>query len=115
MVARSTVLKGLLDEDVREVMIGNMQKAGLDVRLQSPWKRVVKSEDGSLRLELQSGDSIECDAVFPLTKFPATVSGMGLENTGVKLTEDKDIKTDDFLETTVPGVYAVGNVNGKCG
>ena len=115
MVARTTVLKGLLDDDVREALVGNMRKTGLDVRLQSPWKRVVKTEDGSLRLDLQSGESIECDAVFPLTKFPAIVSGMGLENTGIKLTESQDIYTDDYLETSVPGVYAVGNVNGKCG
>ena len=33
MVARTTVLKGLLDEDVREALVGNMRKTGLDVRL----------------------------------------------------------------------------------
>ena len=33
MVARSTVLKGLLDDDVREALVGNMRKTGLDVRL----------------------------------------------------------------------------------
>ena len=33
MVARTTVLKGLLDDDVREALVGNMRKTGLDVRL----------------------------------------------------------------------------------
>ena len=33
MVARTTVLKGLLDEDVREALVSNMRKTGLDVRL----------------------------------------------------------------------------------
>ena len=33
MVARTTVLKGLLDDGVREALVGNMRKTGLDVRL----------------------------------------------------------------------------------
>ena len=45
--------------------------------------------------------------------FPATVEGMGLENTDIKV--DGCIVVDDFSKTNVDGVYSVGNVTGKCG
>ena len=45
--------------------------------------------------------------------FPATVEGMGLENTDIKV--DGCIVVDDFSKTNVDGVYSVGNVAGKCG
>ena len=115
MLGRSTILKGFLDDEMRAALLNNMQKSGLDVKLNSPWKRVLQTEEGQLQVELNSGEVLECDTVFPMTQFPSTTDDMGLENTGIKLTESNDIYTNDYLETSVSGVYAVGNVNGKCG
>ena len=71
------------------------------MKLNSPWKRVQRTEEGQLQVELASGKTFECDSVFPMTQFPSTTDGMGLENTGIKLTEGNDIYTDDYLETSV--------------
>jgi dihydrolipoamide dehydrogenase len=39
-------------------------------------------------------------------------AGLGLENLGLKLNDDGSIKVNDRLETSVPGVYAIGDVTG---
>ena len=39
-------------------------------------------------------------------------AGVGLENLGLKLNDDGSIKVNDRLETSVPGVYAIGDVTG---
>ena len=40
------------------------------------------------------------------------ITGFGLENLNI-LTEKGAIKTDEFMKTNIPGVYAAGDVNGK--
>ncbi len=43
---------------------------------------------------------------------PETVD-LALDNAGINTTEDGYIAVDDFMETTVPGIYAIGDVAGK--
>ena len=38
----------------------------------------------------------------------------GVKEAGIELTERGFIKVDDEFQTTVPGIYAVGDVNGRC-
>ncbi len=58
------------------------------------------------------GQDYSFDAVlYAMGRKPAT-AGLGLENTGIQLTERGAVQVDDYCETTVPGVYAVGDVNG---
>jgi dihydrolipoamide dehydrogenase len=45
--------------------------------------------------------------------FAANVTGFGLENTGVELTDRGAIAIDDFMRTNVPGIYAIGDVTAK--
>jgi dihydrolipoamide dehydrogenase len=55
----------------------------------------------------------EADLVLMSVGFGARVSGFGLENTGVELTERGAIAIDDYMRTNVPGVYAIGDVTSK--
>ena len=45
--------------------------------------------------------------------FAPRVEGYGLENTGVKLTERGAIDIDDEMRTSVPHIYAIGDVTAK--
>ncbi len=49
--------------------------------------------------------------MYALGRKPAT-EGLGLENTDMELIERCAVKVDDYCESTVPGIYAVGDVNG---
>ena len=98
MCVRSVLLRELgLDDDIHQVMFDNMKKSGLDIRIGAPFDKVTKNENGSLNVILKSGDVLECDQVFTFLQFPATVDGMGLENTEVKIDEnDGNVIVDDF-------------------
>lgn len=56
---------------------------------------------------------LETDRVLQALGFIPRTTGYGLERTGVTLTGDGAIAIDDFMRTSVPGVYAVGDVTGK--
>ena len=45
--------------------------------------------------------------------FAPNVEDFGLENTGVKLTDRGAIEIDDFMHTSVPHIYAIGDVTAK--
>ncbi len=50
--------------------------------------------------------------LFAIGRLPNT-DQLGLENTGIELNRRGFIKRDGFLETSVPGVYALGDVGGE--
>ena len=63
---------------------------------------VVVTEDGEFRF----------DALLYATGRKPNIEPLHLENTDIELTERGAIKVDKHLETSVPGVFAVGDVNG---
>lgn len=55
---------------------------------------------------------VVADVVLVATGRAANVEGLGLEVAGIN-TIKQGIETNDYYETNVPGVYAIGDVNGK--
>ena len=56
---------------------------------------------------------LEADRVLQAVGLAPRVEGYGLETTGVKLTERGAIEIDDFMRTSVPGIYAIGDCTAK--
>ncbi len=67
---------------------------------------VVVSKDGNT-------ETLRADKVLQAIGFAPNVSGYGLENTGVALTERGAIGIDDYMRTSVPHIYAIGDVTAK--
>ena len=56
---------------------------------------------------------VEAEQVLMSVGFQPRIEGYGLESTGVLLTNRGAIGIDDRMRTTVPGLYAIGDVTGK--
>jgi NAD(P)H-nitrite reductase large subunit len=64
-------------------------------------------------LEMDSGVTVPCDlVVMAVGVRPAAA---WLEGSGVELTERRAVKVDDYLATSIPGVYAAGDAAGLSG
>ena len=73
---------------------------------------MVKNADGSLTLELEDGRSQTVDClIWAIGREPAT-DNFNLAATGVKTNEKGYIVVDKFQNTSVPGIYAVGDNTG---
>ena len=61
------------------------------------------------------GDSqvLEADKVLQAIGFAPRTEGYGLDKTGVKITERGAIEIDEFMRTSVPSIYAIGDVTAK--
>ncbi len=55
-------------------------------------------------------EKLSVDVVLMAFGRKPYVDGLGLDKAGVELTERGQIKTDEFFETSVEGVYAIGDV-----
>lgn len=106
------VLRGF-DDDVRNHLANELVKSGIDLRLNSDVSRVEKQADGSLRLTLTDGSQLEADAVMAATGRKPNTQGLGLEALGVALDGQGAVKVDGFSRSSVPHIYAVGDVTNR--
>lgn len=74
----------------------------------------MKDGKATLKLTSESGEeeTIEADKVLVAVGFKPNTAGLGLEEIGVKLDERGHILKNERLETSVPGIYAIGDVSG---
>jgi glutathione reductase (NADPH) len=105
------ILRGF-DDDVRTHLRTEMERRGIKVIC----KRIVESVekvDHGLCVELSDHDDIVVDKVMFATGRRPNVKGLGLEAAGVRLDEKGAIAVDRFSRTSVPHIYAVGDVTDR--
>ncbi|MBB2910314.1 dihydrolipoamide dehydrogenase [Streptosporangium becharense] len=105
----------LEDEEVSTELAKRYKRLGIDVltstRVESidesgPKVRVMVSRNGEQQV-------LEADKVMQAIGFQPRVEGYGLENTGVKLTDRGAIDVDGRGRTSVPNIFAIGDVTAK--
>lgn len=62
------------------------------------------------RVEYEGGEAMECDRVLVSVGRKPNTKGLGLEEIGIVLDERGRVPVDERFATTVPGVYAIGDV-----
>jgi glutathione reductase (NADPH) len=105
------VLRGF-DEEIRGFIAAEMRKAGVDLRLNADVASIVKTA-GGLQVTLQDGSSLEADAVLYATGRVPLVQGLGLEALGIAQKPDGAIVVSDNYQTSLPHIYAVGDVTAR--
>ena len=101
------------DKDIVDVLVDEMAKSGPTLHTHANVTEVVKNADDSLTISFDNGETITVDCLIWAIGRAANTSGFGLEKIGVKLTEKGTIYSDEFENTSVPGIYALGDVTGK--
>jgi dihydrolipoamide dehydrogenase len=103
-----------MDEEVSKHMLRILGKQGMQFKLGSKVTSAVPgAHDVGLTLEAAKGGNHEtmiADIVLVAVGRRPYTEGLGLENVGIQLDERKRIKTDAHFQTTVPGIYAIGDV-----
>ncbi len=105
------VLRGF-DDEIRHFLANEMTKAGVDLRLNAGVLAVHKANDG-LHVRLEDGNTVVADAVLYATGRVPNVQGLGLEAAGVAQGAQGAIWVDAGYQTTVPHIFAVGDVTAR--
>ncbi len=102
------------DEEIVNAVRMNLEGRGVKLLTETEVQSVLE-QDGRAVVTLKHGDevrSMEADIVLVATGRRPNTAGLGLENVGVQLTPRGGILTDEHLQTTVPNIYAMGDVVG---
>jgi dihydrolipoamide dehydrogenase len=103
-----------VDDEVTRQLYRSLQRKGLKFKLGSKVTKAEKAGAGvSLTVEPAKGgaaETLETDVVLVCIGRRPYVEGLGLDKVGVKLTDHGRIAVDAHLQTSVPGIYAIGDV-----
>jgi glutathione reductase (NADPH) len=105
------ILRGF-DDDVREHLRSEMERRGIKVVTRQTVTGIEKVEHG-LAVEFSNRESVVVDQAMFATGRKPNIKGLGLSEAGVKLAENGGIAVDEFSRTSVPNIYAVGDVTNR--
>lgn len=106
------ILRGF-DQDVRDALAREMQKKGIEIRLNDNVAALRKSDQGYIVATLENGDELEVDAVMFATGRVPNVKNLGLLDAGIEVRVNGEIVVDEFSRTNVASVFAVGDVTNR--
>lgn len=107
-------IMGREDPEVSALITDSLVADGVNVLTGHQALRV-EQRDGQKHLLVKSGDAelaIPFDQLLCAVGRAPRVTGYGLEDLGVALTERQNIATNGFLQTNFPNIFAVGDVAG---
>ncbi len=113
VVNRSDVILRGYDEQMRDRLLQISMTKGIEFRFNSSFNRIAKRGDGGLLVDMEGCDDIEADAVLFATGRVPNVEGLGLDEVGVALGDKGQIKVDEGSRTSVPSIFAVGDVTDR--
>ncbi len=105
------ILRGF-DDDVRSHLADEMEKRGIKIVLACQHEKIEKTSAG-LVSHLTEDVKVTTEAVMFATGRTPKVDGLGLESAGVKLNAKGAIEVDDYSQTSVPNIWAVGDVTDR--
>ena len=102
------------DAMLRETLMEDMLDNGVNIMPNLSVGKVEKAADGTLTLFCQGGHELKGfnALIWAIGRAPATTD-LNLEAAGVESDTNGFVPTDEFQNTNVPGVYAVGDVTGR--
>jgi dihydrolipoamide dehydrogenase len=92
------------------VLQGALQKHGVAFHVNTKVEKVERTNSG-VRVQIGGGTSLEAERVLIATGRALNSRAIGLEAVGVKV-EKGAIQVNERMETSVPGIYAIGDVTG---
>lgn len=101
------------DQDVRNVVAEELDKKGINLHFNSNVEKIEKQVDGTLLVSFLEGEPLEVDLVLYATGRVPNVTDIGLENVAVKQGKNGAILVDDEFRTSVPNIFALGDVTDK--
>lgn len=86
---------------------------GINIHKKTNVTKVTKASSGALTLHLDNDTTLEVDTVLWAIGRHAMTADMNLDAAGVKAEKNGDVLFDEWQETNVKDVFAIGDVGGK--
>lgn len=118
VIQRGKRLLGREDDDVADAVADILREDGIKVLLETEARSVREEHDGAIRLTVADRDgerTLDGSHLLVAVGRAPNTENLGLDQVGVETDDRGFIRVDERLATTVPGVYALGDVTGGPG
>ena len=96
------------DVEVSKALERAFRKRGISFRAGTAFEKVVHTEKG-VKVTVAGGEELEADLLLVAVGRGPRTEAMGFEEQGIAM-DRGFVLTDDSLRTSVPGIYAVGDI-----
>ncbi len=106
------------DPMLSEGLMEQMERDGIELRKLHTPEKVTRADDGTLSINFEMGPEACCtlegydEIIWAIGRTPLTES-LNLEAAGLSTNKRGYIETDEFQNTGVEGIYAIGDVTGR--
>jgi glutathione reductase (NADPH) len=107
----SQILRGF-DEDLRDGLAREMRKREIELQLHATVTLLEPGANG-LHATLSNGSIVEADLVMFATGRHPNSRGFGLEQAGVELDAAGAVMVNEYSQSSVPSIYAVGDLTDR--
>lgn len=104
------VVPTMKDDEMAGVISGYLEKTGIKFKCGSAISKISVTGNERVLCELENGGKLETDMVLVAIGRSLNTKGIGLEEVGVELDQKGQVVVDDQLRTTVPNIFAVGDI-----
>ncbi|MBI4418307.1 MAG: dihydrolipoyl dehydrogenase [Ignavibacteriales bacterium] len=102
----------LEDREMSKLVESSLKKAGIEIMTGTKVEGVKVGKDVEVSVSSEEGKkSVKADLALMAIGVQGNSENLGLEELGIKI-EKSFIKVDEFGRTSVPGIYAIGDVSG---
>lgn len=112
LIRGETVLR-TFDPTIQETLTPWMEKTGVHLHKSTHVTKVEGEKGGPLTVHTDNGEKVEVDVLLWAIGRHASTKGLGLEEIGVKLDKKGDVVVDEYQNSSVPSIKAIGDVQGK--
>jgi glutathione reductase (NADPH) len=105
------ILRGF-DGEMRDALAAALTARGIDLRPQTEVLSLTRGAEG-IAASLSSGATLHSELVLYATGRTPNSAGLGLQELGVEFGQNGQIVVDDYSQTAVPSIFAVGDVTDR--
>jgi glutathione reductase (NADPH) len=113
VVYRGREVLSRFDMDIRRLFHAECENRGVEILCNTIFSRIEKLPEGRIRAHFPDGSSRDADHLMLAVGRQPNIEGLGLEEAGVALGRTGAIQVDDYSRTSVPHIWAIGDVTDR--
>jgi glutathione reductase (NADPH) len=113
LVNRSDTMLRQYDQQIVDRLMQISVRKGIEFRFHATIEKIEKRDDGTLNVAMAGCDDIEADQILFATGRTPNTKAIGLEAAGVDVGDKGQIKVDADNRSSVPSIFAVGDVTDR--
>jgi NAD(P) transhydrogenase len=114
LVNRAPEIMPFIDQEVAKALVKQMEADSIELLFNDAVTQITppQNEEETIQIKLESGRHCAVDMFLYAAGRCGNIKGLGCEKLGIKLTKRQTIEVDADYRTSVPNIYAVGDVIG---